>query len=235
MKKIAITFIILMITITAAFSDDAFFPARRGAVLLTANLNSNGRIEGYSRMTVREVRESGSNITVVYTIQVLDKNRKNIGNEREYTINIRNGVSIYRFDNTMDAFFAAREMDYSMTAGNFNIPSNIVSGSRLENTWLKIIVKVPIVGTVTADTAITNIVCTGIERVAVPAGTFEAYKITQTSTTTTTGWPTPQIINNGATWYARGIGVVKSVNYDSRGRVESSSELQELHGIVLAE
>ena len=230
MKNIALTLFILLIAVTSASADEAFFPARSGTVLLTANLNANGRIEGYNRMTVREIRGSGGNLTAVYTIQVLDRNRRPVRNsaERQYTINITNGVSMYRLDDIMDAFFLTRGFDYTMTAGNMPIPSNLAPGTRLQNTWLKINVSVPIIGTVTADTSITNLVCAGIETITVRAGTFEAYKITQRSTTITTGWASPQITNTGATWYVRGIGVVKSVSYDDKGKIESSSELYEL-------
>jgi len=230
MKRITLTLIILMIASAAVFCDEAFFPAKKGMVLLSANLGANGRTEGYSRMTVKDVRGSGDNITVVYTMQILDKNRRiaRNGSEREYTLNITNGVAMYRLDDIMDPFFLTRGFEYTMTAGSMPIPSNLAQGTRLQNTWLKINVNVPIIGTVTADTSITNIVCAGTETITVRAGTFEAYKITQRSSTTTTGWPMPQITNTGATWYVRGIGVVKSVSYDDKGKIESSTELYEL-------
>ena len=229
MKRI-LTLIILIITAAAVFGDEAFCPAKKGMVLLTVNLNANGRTEGYSRMTIKDVRGSGNNMTVVYTMQILDRNRRaarNIG-EREYTFNITNGVSMFRLDDVMEPFFISKGFDYKIAAGNMPIPSNLAPGTRMPNTWLKINVNVPIIGTVTADTSITNLVCEGIETITVPAGTFEAYKVTQRTTTTTTGWAMPQINNSGATWYARGIGVVKSVNYDDKGKIESSSELYEL-------
>ena len=237
MKRIILTLLILIITAGGVFSDDIFFPAKKGAVLLTANINENGRIVGYNRMTIRDVRGSGGNMTVVYSMRILDRNLRPARNseDREYNVSIANGVSMYRLDDVMDAYFTTRGLNYTMTAGNMNVPSNLTQGSRLENTWLKIVVQVPIVGTVTAETVITNLVCGGIETVTVPAGTFEAYKVTQTSTTTTTGWGRSPIVNTGITWYARGIGVVKSISYDSRGRLESSTELHEMQGILLAE
>jgi len=230
MKKLTLTLFILIVTAAGALCDEAFCPAKKGMVLLTANLNANGRVEGYNRMSIKDVRGSGNNITVVYTMQILDRNRRAARNssEREYTINVTNGASMYRLDDIMDAFFLSKGLDYSMTAGSMSIPSNLAPGTRLQNTWLKMNVIVPIIGTVTAETSITNLVCAGIETITVQAGTFEAYKITQRSSTTTTGWAMPQINNSGATWYVRGIGVVKSVNYDDKGKVESSSELYEL-------
>ena len=230
MKRITLTLIILLITAGGAFCSEPFFPVKKGTVQLTANFNGSGRIEGYNRMTVKEVRGAGDNLTVIYSMQILDKNQKPVRNgaERDYTINIANGVSMYRLDDIMDAYFTTRGFTYTMTAGNMPVPANLAPGSRLQNTWLKINVTVPVIGTVTADTSITNIVCTGIETITVRAGTFEAYKITQRSVTTTTGWIMPQVVNTGATWYVKGIGAVKSISYDDKGKIESSTELYEL-------
>lgn len=230
MKRIILMIIILSTAAAGVFSSDAFFPTRTGTVQLIANLNSNGKIEGYNRLTVKNVSGVNSDMTVVYTVQVLDKNQKPVKNigEREYSVNISGGVLIYGLDNMMDAFFAAKGMKYTIMAGNMLIPSNIAPGSSLEDTWMKIDVSVPIIGTVTANVTMTDIVCAGIETVTVPAGTFEAYKVTQTTTTRTVGWGKSLIVNTGATWYVKGIGAVKSVNYDAKGRVESSSELHEL-------
>ena len=230
MKKIAFIPVILLITAAWVYSGDIFFPVKKGMVQLTANFNSNNKIEGFSRLTVKDVVSSGSDITVIYSIQILDKNRKPSGKsgEREYSINISDGVLMYRLDNMMDAFFSARDMKYTIASGDFPIPSDIIPGMAIEDTWMKMTVSVPIIGTVTADTAITNIVCTGIETITVAAGTFEAYKVTQTSTTKTTGWGRSPIISTTAVWYAKGIGLVKSVSYNAKGKTESSSELYEI-------
>ncbi|MCL2186714.1 MAG: hypothetical protein FWB86_12815 [Treponema sp.] len=230
MKKITFFFLILIFVIYSVFSDEFFFPTAVGIIKDTANLNSNGRIEGYERMTVIDVRESGGEITVVYTIQLLDRNGRPIRNssEREYSLIISNGVLIYPVSNIMDPFFAAKNLNYTMTAGNFLIPSTLALGNKIEDTWMKLVVSVPLIGSVTADVTMTDMVCISVENVTVPAGTFMAYKITQTTTTKTTGWGRPLIVNTGETWYVKGIGVVKNITYDSRGRAESSSELHEL-------
>jgi len=230
MKKVTLFLLIILIIPAFAFSDESFFPTSKGTVQITANFNSSGRIEGYSRLAVKDVIVSGNDMTVVYAIQILDRNRKPINNrpEREYKVRILNGVLMFQLDGTMEAYFAVRKMNYTMTAGVLSVPSTLEPGSRLTDTWMKIDINIPVIGTVTANVALTNIVCTGIEMVTVPAGTFQAYKVTQISTTTTTGWNIPTLVNNGVTWYVKGIGSVKYVSYDDKGKVESSTELHEL-------
>jgi hypothetical protein len=36
------------------------------------------------------------------------------------------------------------------------------------------------------------------------------------------------LVNNSAVWYARGIGQVKSLNYDEKGKLKGASELFEI-------
>jgi len=230
MKKITLLLLTFLVTVTFAFSSEVFFPTSVGTVMLTANKNSNGRVEGYTRIAVKDVRVSGNDMTVVYGAQILDRNQRPINNrpEREYSVNISNGVLMFRLEGTMEAYFTSRRMNYTMTAGSLPIPSTLSPGSRIADTWMKIDVSVPVIGTVTANVAITNIVCAGIETVTVPAGTFEAYKVTQITTTKTTGWNVPTVVNTGVTWYVKGLGSVKFVSYDDKGKVESSTELLEL-------
>jgi len=230
MRKIISVLILFLFFTAGVFSNEFFFPANAGTTQLIANLNSNGRVEGYSLMTVKEVKGDNSNMTVIYTIQVLDKNRRlsDKNGEFEYSVNIKDGVVELEIKNTMDAFFTSKGMNYSITGDKLYLPSNIAAGAKLNDTWMKMTIKIPVIGNVVADIKITDIVCAGIETVTVPAGTFEAYKVTQTTTTVTTGWIAPRIVNRGATWYAKGIGMVKSVNYDEKGKLESSAELHEL-------
>jgi hypothetical protein len=229
-RKITAKLIFLLIIATGVFADEPFFASRAGMVLTTANLNNNGRIERFTRMTTSNVRGSGGNMTIDYTMQILDRNRRPTGKAgiREYNVTVTGGILEIKLDNMMDLFFASREMNYELTAGPLLIPSNMTNGSRIEDSWMNMSVRVPIIGEVTANTKMTNIRCIGIETVTVPAGTFEAYKVTMTSTTETTGWGRSPIINNSTTWYVRGIGAVKTVNFDERGRIESSTELYEL-------
>jgi len=230
MKKIALT-IIFLIIVSNLFSDEAFFPTKPGMVQLIANLNSRGRVEGYNRMVIKDVRESGNDITVIYTIQILDRNRKPArqSSEREYSVTISNDVVLLRLANVMDAYFSTRNFNYTMTAGILSIPSNMAPGKKLDDTWMKMVVHVPVIGSVKADVAMTDIVCAGIETVTVPAGTFEAFKLTQTTTSVTEGYGSSKpIINTGEIWYVKGIGEVKSISYDAKGKVESSTELYEL-------
>jgi len=232
MKTIAIFLTFCLITTVIAFTDEPFFASQTGMVLTSTNLNSRGRVEGFTRMTIRDVKNTNNETTIAYTMEMLDRNRRPTGRAgiREYNVTINGGILEFKTANIMDIFFASRDMTYELRSGTLNIPSNMTNGTVIEDSWMFMTVRVPVIGTITANTTMTNIRCIGKETITVPAGTFEAYKVTTTSTTEASGFGTGRspIINTSTTWYVRGIGVVKSINTDDKGNVESSTELYEL-------
>jgi hypothetical protein len=69
--------------------------------------------------------------------------------------------------------------------------------------------------------------CEAIEDVTVPAGTFKCHKITQT--VATTGYiGRKEVISKTVSWYAPGIGTVKTETYDAKDKLQGSTELVEL-------
>ena len=220
-----------MIIAAGAFADEPFFASQKGMVLTTAFLNNKGKTERFIRMTINDVRGSEADMTIDYTMEMLDGNHRPAGKAgiREYSVTVTGGILEIKPDDMMDLFFASRNMNYKLTSGTLSVPSNMTSGSRIEDSWMNMTVRIPVVGEVTANTMITNIRCIGIETVTVPAGTFEACKVTMTSTTEIKGRTRSPITSNSTTWYVRGIGPVKSINVDGRGRIGSTIELFELN------
>ena len=230
MKKLTVVFIFLLIITIGAFADEPFFASQKGMVLTTASTNARGRIEGFTRMVIGDVKNSENNKTIFYTMELLDRNQRPTGKAgiREYNVTINTGVLEFELINMMDIYFASREMNYELRSGKLKIPSNMTNGTTIEDSWMYMAFRIPVIGEVTAYTTMTNIRCVGIETITVPAGTFEAFKVTTTSSTETSGFGRAAIVNTSYTWYTKGIGVVKSVNMDDKGKIESSTELYEL-------
>ncbi len=121
----------------------------------------------------------------------------------------------------------------SITADGFNVPNTFASGT----TWSE---KVTIIGTVqtgsrTLDSQIAadlNCTATGAESITVPAGTFDTVKATCTetigiaeiiqATPIPAGAPSTLDITN---WYAKGIGLVKSVRVNNTAGGTTTVEL----------
>jgi len=68
--------------------------------------------------------------------------------------------------------------------------------------------------------------CLAIEDVTTSAGTFTCPKITQTVSTSVMG---KNSTSRTVSWYAPGIGTVKTETYDDKGQLKSSTELVEMN------
>ena len=72
---------------------------------------------------------------------------------------------------------------------------------------------------------ITNRKVEAVENVTVKGGTFEAYKFTSDVKSSTMGF---QVNTGSIAWYVKGVGMVKTENYDKKGSLQSHMELVEL-------
>lgn len=64
-----------------------------------------------------------------------------------------------------------------------------------------------------------------IEDIAVPAGSFQCFKLTGDIIATVMG---KKANSSTAEWYAKGVGVVKSETYDKNGKLDSYIQLEEV-------
>jgi len=72
---------------------------------------------------------------------------------------------------------------------------------------------------------VTNRKVMTVEDVTVTAGTYTAYKLTSDVNSTKMGVETK---SRNTVWYVKGIGTIKSENYDKSGKLQSRTELAEL-------
>jgi len=227
MKKIMFAVLPVLILAASSFADDVFFPSKKDMILTTANFNAKGRLEGYMRMSVKNVTGSSDNGTIVYTVQALDRKMrvdKPKGEAPRYVAPIVGGV----VELSMEPWAAlSGGKDIKITGTQMLMPSKLAPGDKIKDSNVSMSLSMA-VGKVTADVATTEQKCTGIETVTVPAGTFECHKVERKSVTVADMVGKITFVSNSTVWYARGIGAVKSMNYDEKGKLRSSSELHEL-------
>jgi pectate lyase len=231
MKKIAFILISVTLLVAPVFADAVFFPSKKGMVLTTANYNAKGKLEGYTRMGVKNVTGaagSGGDGTIVYTVQALDKKMqidKPKSEAPEYVAPVAGGA----VELSMEPWAAlSGGKDIKITGTQMFMPSSLAPGDRIKDSNVSMSMTVAVVGEVTAEVATTGQKCTGIETITVPAGTFECHKVERKSVTVANMVGKITLVNNSTVWYARGIGPVKSLTYDEAGKLKGSSELFEI-------
>jgi len=221
MKKLIIFVIAVVMTVGGVSAQNIFFSVKEGTKLLYANLNAKGNADSYSRLTIQKVEGSGNNLTISYVAQALDKNRRPNSDapmEVPLKVTITNGV--VEWDMKM---FAApgTEGFVEIEGGKIRIPSTLSPGDKLDDVLYTMTLNMGF--KIRTEVALTEQSCLAIEDVTVPAGTFKCHKITQTSKATVMR---KVVTTKTLSWYAPGIGTVKSESYDDKGKIQSSTVLQ---------
>ena len=223
MKKSVFTIVWVVMALAAASAQSAFFPDKEGLVQVYANKDGKGKTTSYTRQSIRKVEGSGNSFTVSYVAETLDKNMKPLKTPVEipYTVTVREGVMILDMKTMLGQLAETGSNEPSGAA--VEIPSNLQPGQALKDADMKLSI-----GFIKVEAVVTEGQCLAIEDVTVPAGTFKCHKITQTVNSKAIG------IKSAAktlTWYAPGVGVVKSETYDlKKGKLQSSQELHSMEG-----
>jgi hypothetical protein len=224
MKKLLIT--ALVVTMAAGvYAQSTFFPTKAGTVMTYVQKDAKGKVDSYSRSTIKKIEGSGKNITILYVVESLDKNRKssNPPNEMSCKVIVKNNVMTL----DMNQMFAGQSKDQNIqmevTGIPMELPSNMNPGQSLKDAEMTMTIDMVFTKMQTVI-KMTDGKCLAIEDVTVPAGTFKCHKITQTVTTTVMKTKT---VATTISWYATGIGAVKTETYDAKKKLLGSTELVE--------
>ncbi len=229
MKRIKL---LLMIAFAAIMTvsinaQNMFFPTKAGTILMYVQNNAKGKAESYSRQTIKDVEGSGSNMTISYMLESLDKNKKPLSDppvEIPCKVIIKDDVVIM----DMNQMFVGQQKDpqvkMEITGVPMELPGNMQPGQTLKDADMTMTLDMIIMKMKTVM-KMTDGKCLAIEDVTVPAGTFKCHKITQTVTTTVMK---KDMVARTISWYAPGVGTVKTESYNDKDKLQSSMELVEM-------
>lgn len=222
MKKYLLISIALL-AVVGATAQNTFFPTREGTVQVYVQKNVKGKVESHTRQTVGTVSGSGDNRSIGYTIEMLDAKMKPLGatGPLKCTLKIVNGVVIMDMNEMAAQMQATTGVKVEVTGVPQQLPGNLKAGDAIKDA--NVLMKADM-GIMKLSTEIntTNGQCVAIEDITTPAGTFKCYKISQEHTTKTMG---QTVSSKTITWYANGVGMVRSESYDKKGKLLSASEL----------
>ena len=228
MKKIHFLLIAVMMTVTAN-AQNTFFPTKTGTVLLYVQNDAKGKAGSYTRHTITDVEGSGTNMTISYVMESLDKNRKPLSDppmEFPCKVIIKDDVVIL----DMNQMFAGQLKDAMMkvefTGVPMELPSDLQPGHTIKDAEITMNMDLGIMKMKTTMKT-SDGKCLAIEDVTVPAGTFRCHKVTQTVTTTTTVMK-KDVKSTAVSWYAPGVGTIKTESYSDKDKLQSSMELVEM-------
>ena len=223
MKSLLLITAILLSGVLAK-AQDIFFPTKEGTVLEYKNYNNKDRETGMVRYTITKINSEGNNMDITYLIEAMDKKEKAIF-RNEITIH-KKGDKLY-VDMSKFLNKAALEEagnipgEFEITGNDMEIPSNLKVGDVLPDSHIEMSFKMGFMN-IKMGAEVTDRIVESVDNVAVKAGTFEAYKITNKVSANAMGMETN---SSSAEWLTKGIGMIKSESYDKNGKLESYTEL----------
>lgn len=189
-----------------------YFCIDKGARMTYASYDANGNITSTSVTTINDVTGGAGNWDISYTATVNDADGNAVMGPLEMTAHIDQG--------NVSAALGTSGSIVEVTGNVPHIPSRLAVGQLLEIGTMKI----SSMGVTTTANILEHKVVDR-EEITTPAGTFKCYVIEQTTESRIMG-----IRAQGTTksWYARGVGSVKSESFDAKGNLVSSQELQKI-------
>lgn len=223
MKKVVVVLMMVVMTVSGVNAQHLFFATKEGTKLVYENLNDKGKVTGYMNQTIKKVEGSGDNLTIQYVAQMLDKNHRPVSDKSmviPYTVTIRNGV----VEVDMKSYATpGTEAFLHIEGDKLHIPPTLSPGTKLDDVNFTMTVNMGF--KIVTDITLTEQECVAIEDVTIPAGTFNCYKVTQTSTAVVMK---KTVITKSVFWYAPGIGSVKTEHFNDKGKLTSSMALHSL-------
>jgi len=104
------------------------------------------------------------------------------------------------------------------------LPMNPKVGIQLPDANVEMAIKMGFIN-MKMSAQITNRKVEAIENVTVKAGTFNAYKFLSDVKSSMMGI---KVNSSSIAWYVKGVGMVKTENYDKKGNLQSHMELVEM-------
>jgi len=199
-----------------------FFPFKEGAYMEYTTFNKKGKVESITENTVKVINENDGEIEAEVSTVLKDKKGKE-SYSGTYQVFCKDGRLLMdvnsMFNPAMQQSFSGYEVTIEGDALSF--PNDIEVGQELPDASSKITTAASGINIASMNIEITDRKVEGKATISTDAGSFECYKISQTSNIKM------MISRSYSTveYFAEGVGVVRSETYDQRGKLQSYMEL----------
>ncbi|MEM7085535.1 MAG: hypothetical protein AAF489_05090 [Bacteroidota bacterium] len=205
-------------TVFAQSNCSKFYPFSEGAVTELTMYDKKGKVAGIVQHAVKGVSSTGTTDVATMTQILKDKKGEEITTS-EYDISCTDGlVSIdFKSLSRSEMLKAMGDFETEITGTNLDLPNDLSVGQSLPDAGVNIKINMSGIN-MNMDTTITERQVVGQESITTPAGTFECYVMTSTITF-------KMGMSKSKQWIAEGVGVVKTEDYNKKGKLQGSSLL----------
>ena len=220
--------LIFMISISgqlAAQDCQAYFPTEIGTELTYEMFNKKDKPDGTLVQKLSSIESSGD--TNIFNIhqKVFDK-KDDLLYEGDIQFKCH-GNKFYLDMNSFinpEQFKAYENMEMEMSMDDISLPEELAVGMKLDEGYINMKINAQMMS-MNFNTRIFNRKVEAKETLNTPAGSFETYKI---SSSTESKTPMMTVTTSSTTWYSEEYGMIKTENYDKKGKLESYSVLTKI-------
>ena len=224
MKKIAGLFIFFLGCLTGIEAQDCttYFPSSEGAEVEMQYFNAKDKLVSISTYTVKEVEKQADAVRIKTHMKV-EPQGKGESFEDDFEFYCKGNtfyfdMKQYMKDMQMDQF---EDMEVTFDSEDLALPANLNPGDELEDASISISLSSGGMKIMSMNVQITDRKVEGMESVTTPAGTFDCARVSYTVLTKSMFSMTTKAI----AWYTKGIGTVKTEDYDKKGKLAGYSLL----------
>ncbi len=220
-----IALLFITITLPAWAQDDmcsAFYNFEEGRTMVYTSYDKKDKEEGQMINKVLEVQELDDGVMAVVSSTLKDKKGKEqmTGEHEVYCKNNTLMMDVSGIMNpAMQNAFAGMEVTIEGTA--LEVPEKLEVGMELPDASTNIRAGSGGISIINMTVNITDRKVEGMETITTDAGTFDCYRLTQTTEVQLMGKRSFKSVD----YFAEGIGMVRSESYDRKGRLDSYMEL----------
>ncbi len=206
----------------SSLCENSYMPFHEGTSFEVTTYNSKGKVGSIVQHQIRSIEKTTDGYQAAVTTNVMDDKGKSSING-QYTIQCNgDGVSLdissMLAPETMAAFGS---MQVDVTGTGLEIPNVMTSGQTLPDGSMQMQASMNGMSLIKLTVQITDRKVEGSASVTTPAGTFQCMKLRQTTSMEGFGKNT----YTSTSWYAKGVGMVRTETYDKKGEISSYTEL----------
>lgn len=178
--------------------------------------------EGRQLYRVGNITETGDGMTAEVHMKFIPEKKNADTFEADSRVVCKGGTLQMDFAMTMSQMTSQfSNMEMTMEGDALQIPAKLTAGETLPDAETKIKTGMNGMSLMSMTLSITDRKVEGKESITTPAGTFECYKITQTTSMKSIMSKSYQSVE----YYAEGVGLVQSETYDKKGKLENKQVL----------
>lgn len=207
--------------------ESAYMPFKQDVFYELTNYDKKGKVTGINRHTISELETTSNGYKAVVSVDVLDDEEKEL-TKSSFAFECDGDVVKLDMSAMLDPSIneSLSGMEIELSGDALQIPSELTPGMELPDAELEIKAMSGGVRIMTIRQKVTNRKVEGTETITTPAGTFECVKLTQTTEMKMMVTKKFKTVS----WYAVGIGMVKSETYDKKGRLQGSTVMTAFEG-----